>query len=290
MHLHLILSLFGSFLRAASAIRVHTGNIDDGLWLQKAKASTYEDISITIALASPEPEVAVQALLSVSDPKSQQYGEFWHRDDVQGRFSPTSDVIRLTLDWIRGVGVAAQQTRQTGGLVHVTCPVYLIQELLHTEVFHYVHKLTGAHDRGFEQYEVPSELKDDILWVLPTVEHGHGWTASEHPILGSIRKARTPEDCASSVTPECLRKVYNIPLGDFSHPNNSFGFFLPGWSTWLPSDLDRFFQKHAPRLFGHRPDVVPINDGYRQTDIQIGPYNLEPNMDAEYTSEFGIGI
>lgn len=288
MDFYLRFYLLYCFCCAALASRVHLATSDDGFWVRQSKVTDHEFISITIALASPDPQPAVQALLSVSDPNSHQYGRFWCKEDVRTKFSSSPEVISLVLSWLHREGVAAQQIHRESGLLHVTGSVYHIQQLLHTTIFQYEHRLTGVHEHGFEHYQVPSGLKDSILWILPRAKHLNGMDRSQPSAVGPTRRPRGLDDCASRVTPSCLRTAYNMSSVDFIHPNNSFGFFLPGWSTWLPSDLDNFFHTHAPQLVGHRPSVVSINGGYRQTDIQTGAYNLEPNMDAEYTSKFKI--
>jgi tripeptidyl-peptidase-1 len=55
-------------------------------------------------------------------------------------------------------------------------------------------------------------------------------------------------ECASSrtsLTPECVRTLYNIPLGTLSNPTNSLGIFSQ-ISTYSQEDLDMFYETYAP--------------------------------------------
>ena len=93
-------------------------------------------------------------------------------------------------------------------------------------------------------------------------------------------------DCLKYMTPECLSRLYNMPLANTNttaaHPNNSFGIFQPAWQTWIPAELDAFFAEFRPELVGHRPKMLPVNGGYRQTETVDPVFNLEPHLDFEY--------
>lgn len=88
--------------------------------------------------------------------------------------------------------------------------------------------------------------------------------------------------CLETMTPDCVRALYNIPFQPTHHTNNSFGIYLPAWSSWLGEDLDSFFRQFQPELVGARPFLQPISGGYRQLDYQIDAFNLEANLDFEY--------
>jgi hypothetical protein len=53
--------------------------------------------------------------------------------------------------------------------------------------------------------------------------------------------------------------------------------------AWLPDDLDVFFAYFEPQLVGSRPVIQAIDGGYRQTDIESLSFNLESDLDFEYT-------
>ena len=52
------------------------------------------------------------------------------------------------------------------------------------------------------------------------------------------------------------------PTNPNNHPNNSFGIYRQAWVSWLPADLDGFFDMFAPQLRGSRPIMAPVNSGY----------------------------
>jgi len=93
----------------------------------------------------------------------------------------------------------------------------------------------------------------------------------------------TPEfSCDKYTSPPCLRELYNIPSASEAHANNLFGIYQQAYMTWLADDLDLFFERFEPDLIGNRPVVEPIAGGYMQTEVNITPFNLEPNLDFQY--------
>ena len=66
------------------------------------------------------------------------------------------------------------------------------------------------------------------------------------------------------MTPDCLRRLYRIPTLNASHADNSLGIYQQAWASWLPNDLDGFFDMFAPQLKGSRPILTPVNGGYWQ--------------------------
>jgi tripeptidyl-peptidase-1 len=89
--------------------------------------------------------------------------------------------------------------------------------------------------------------------------------------------------CAQFTTIDCLRALYNIPISNNSHPDNSFGIFEVAWVSWLPGDLDKFFCAFMPSLTGHRPSMELIDGGFWQNFVQAFPFNAEADVDMEYS-------
>lgn len=138
-------------------------------------------------------------------------------------------------------------------------------------------------------YSLPHNLAKYVDFVLPAPGREPGNSA---PTSSSVRfkdglntRATRKVDCFKYMTPQCLLALYNIDEGDAqsAHPNNSLGVFTPAWSTWLADDMDRFFADFAPDLIGHRPKIMAINGGYRQEEYKIASFNLEPNLDYQYS-------
>ncbi|CAI4212083.1 unnamed protein product [Parascedosporium putredinis] len=140
-----------------------------------------------------------------------------------------------------------------------------------------------------EAYSLPesiSKLVDFVMPALHPASFAH-FTPDSSPVNLSSAKIQARQsvaiDCFRFMSPHCLRQLYGIDdgAGVTPHPNNSFGFFTPSYSTWLPEDMRSFFASLEPRLTGEEPVVMPINGGYRYFE-KILSFNLEPNLDYQY--------
>jgi hypothetical protein len=54
------------------------------------------------------------------------------------------------------------------------------------------------------------------------------------------------DNCGSTITPDCIRAMYNIPVGTLSQPGNTLGLLELTGDSYDQSDLDLFFQTFAP--------------------------------------------
>jgi hypothetical protein len=116
---------------------------------------------------------------------------------------------------------------------------------------------------------LPAEITNYVGFVLvvPGREPGRepGYSASTVSSVrlkdGTSPRAIHQVGCFNSMTPQCLRKLYNIDDDDTqqAHPNKFFGVFTPVWSTWLADDMDRFLTDFAPDLIGNRPEKMVMN-------------------------------
>lgn len=241
-------------------------------------------VTIAIVLNTVDLEEASNLLLTLSDPHSENYGRYWSRQDIAARFAPSRAVLRDIISWIHQAQISSEKIKRSGNIFHVSGGISEIQRLLEADVSYYKHKRTGARTVGFETYRIPANIIDHISSIF--VHDIPQPRSKRKEYLRTHQKIqRDVDDCTTEVTPECLRSIYRIPFDNFTHPDNSLGVFLPGWSTWIPEDLDGFFAENCPELLGYRPSVVLINDGYQQTDVKSDPFNLEPNLDMEYTSK-----
>ncbi|KAJ3495019.1 hypothetical protein NLG97_g3692 [Lecanicillium saksenae] len=143
-----------------------------------------------------------------------------------------------------------------------------------------------------DAYSLPAGLDYHIDFITPTVHLGaHNATlqhASRPPSVRALAVTNGSGErfslstCAQYSTPDCLRALYGIPVSNKSHPDNSVGIFEPAWASWLPGDLDKFFQTFNNTLVGQRPVMAPIDGGYWQDTVPALFFNDEPDLDMQY--------
>lgn len=139
----------------------------------------------------------------------------------------------------------------------------------------------------FHRYQLPHYVRDHVDFVHPGVSLMAGPKRSsptKREIVRSDASQLHPRDnanasCYDLVTPDCVRKLYNVPLGDKAAPGNTLGLFEFG-SWYSPQSLDAFVEKYAPNVpTGTRPANVSID----LSAWHYGEYNqgVEADMDVQ---------
>ncbi|KAL3423267.1 Aorsin [Phlyctema vagabunda] len=100
--------------------------------------------------------------------------------------------------------------------------------------------------------------------------------------LVSQLSSATTDNCDVSITPDCLRALYEIPTNYTVAEGNSYGIVEYSPQAYLPEDLDLFFSEFAPELNGSRPIFESIDGGILQTEVESFNYNAESDLDLEY--------
>ncbi|KAJ6011904.1 Tripeptidyl-peptidase SED1 [Penicillium canescens] len=261
-------------------------------WKRSARVPVNETIRIDIALSLDEDssEKAAQAIENISGPNSASFGQHWSSKQVSELFALPKEGIRELAKWLTSSGVPRSKLRLSPDRAYLSFDVTVSNaESLPGAKFRR-YSSGSANQTASKVYSLPHGLAKYVDFVLPAPGREPGNSA---PTSSSVRfkdglntRATTRKvDCFKYMTPQCLRALYNIDEDDAqpAHPNISLGVFTPAWSTWLADDRDRFFADFAPDLVGHRPKIIPINGGYRQEEYKIASFNLEPNLDYQYS-------
>jgi tripeptidyl-peptidase-1 len=254
-------------------------------WHQGDRAHDDNTLNITIALALPDSNHAVAALLEIADPSSSQYGQHWSATQVVQTFRPAPDTTIKVLDWLESSGIHEYLNISSGagGYLRVLVTVHEASHLLNTTFHLYKNERTGDEHIASEDYYIPKEISQHVVYILATSmyrsEEKRNIKRAMAPI---IRPSDATFDCKKYTTPSCLRELYGIPKSVVSNTHNSFGIYEQAWQTWLPSDLDSFFTLFAPELKGKRPIMELVDGGYTQTELQNRAFNTEANLDFQY--------
>ena len=258
-------------------------------WHQGEKAHGELQIHLSIALALDNTDLAIESLKSIADPASPKYGQHWTAAEVARNIRPSSAARRNVSSWLKSLEIDDERVTQShdAGSLHLSLTVHEAARLLETTFHYFTSPETGEQQISCSVYHIPESLSEHIDYIT---------SSASVPILNkrSPTRAQSPlappadalplatVNCDKYTSPSCLRELYNIPRGIDPHPNNSFGIFQPAWLTWLPADLDKFFGLFEPNLIGARPEMERIDEGYTQTDYQMLPFNVEPDLDFEY--------
>ena len=257
-------------------------------WIQDHEADANLLVRLSIALKIQNADLGVETLLRISDPASPDYGKHLSAQDVAHMFEPNPNAVPSVMKWLGDSGIDTSHATLSYSDDHISLSLS-IQEatlLLETTFYHQTHQETGQEQIACQHYHIPESLAGSIDYILaaspvPT----HQQTPRQQVVLNdkATTLAPLPPLCFTQTTLSCLRALYGIPQDVSPHPNNSFGIFEPSYISWLPEDLDQFFGAMQKNLVGHRPKVEAVNGGYLQRNITGTGWNLEPDLDFEYS-------
>ncbi|KAK0512051.1 hypothetical protein JMJ35_005179 [Cladonia borealis] len=270
----------------ASLLRLES-SLDLSQWNQGHEANAHQLLQVSIALTIQNADLGVETLLRISDPASPNCGQYLSAEDVAHMFKPKPNAVSDVIKWLGESGIDQSHVKFSygGDRLSLNLSVQEATLFLETTFYHQTHQETGQEQITCQYYHIPESLVRSIDYILaaspvPT----HQQIPRQQVVLNNkvTALAPLPPKCLTQTTLVCLRKLYGIPDDVLPHPNNSFGIFEPSWISWLPDDLDRFFDKMQKNLVGHRPKVDAVNGGYLQRNQTGWMFNQEPNLDFEY--------
>ncbi|KAL2133636.1 hypothetical protein VTI74DRAFT_1992 [Chaetomium olivicolor] len=284
---------------AGNGARWMTADWRNTRWRKGPRVPRERPIQVNLAIAPPQEGVsaAEKMLQAISEPNSERFGQHLSVHDVASLFAPPPTQIRETVKWLVDSGIPRSSLRISSDLGHLFFNTTAgdAERLLGAAYFEF----HGGErvQLATEKLQLPTEVSPHVDVVLPGTElvprPAFARAKPYDPDAGRdddaasgfhARQDRDSVDCFQYMTPYCYRFLYNMPESQSApaHSNNSIGTFQAAWSSWLPDDLDGLFARYQPELVGQRPQMMRINGGYTQTDVQIWPFNLESNLDHEY--------
>lgn len=245
-------------------------------------------IHVSIALTIQNADLGAESLLHISDPTSPEYGHFLSAEDVAALFKPTPNTIFDVMKWLEESGHNQSRVNIShgGDRLSLNLSVKEASTLLQATFHHQKHQETGQEQITCPHYHIPKSLARSIDYILAASPiHTHRFIRRQQiPLNGKVAAlAPLPSGCLTQTTLSCLRILYGIPDNISPHQDNSLEVYEPSWISGLPEDLDKLFKQMQKNLVGHRPKVDAVNGGYLQRNYTGTNWNLEPNLDFEYT-------
>ncbi|KAK4235446.1 peptidase S8/S53 domain-containing protein [Achaetomium macrosporum] len=265
-------------------------------WELRRTASPNEAIFLRVALKQrPERVEALdQAVLDMSTPGHPNYGIHLTRDELRSYTAPSDDAVLAVTEWLQQHGI---QPRVDHDWVSFTTTVRTANELLGTRFtwYQYLQGNGGPALRALS-YSVPDHVAAHIDLVQPTTRFGHlGAQKSSvfemYPLemegdAAPDTKAKfvadplAPAECERGITPDCLRKLYNIHYKPAASDANKVAFasYLEEYARY--DDMETFQQRYVPEAEGMNFTVELVNGGIN--DQKSDSDSSEANLDAQY--------
>jgi tripeptidyl-peptidase-1 len=260
-------------------------------WTRVGDASPDQRLRLRIAMQQPNEELLERTLYEVSDPAHANYGQHLSREALADMMAPRAESTEAVRSWLRGAGIGDAQVHDDGEWINLSVTVREASELLEADfgVWARDDDASATRVRALE-YSVPDEVAEHIKMVAPVVRFGEvrALRSQVMEVVGAQRQfqaaAAIPPQvldvaaCNDSITPECIRSLYNVGSyqADPSVPNSLFGVsgFLEQWAKY--DQLALFTAAHAPYAADANFTSVGINGG-----VNLQVIAADPNDDDE---------
>ncbi|KAK3386632.1 peptidase S8/S53 domain-containing protein [Podospora didyma] len=263
-------------------------------WSEVGTAAQKEPISLYIALRQQHTDALEQAVLEISTPGHPNYGMHMTRDELRSYTAPSLDTTATVTQWLVKHGI---EPSVDNDWVSFTTTVGRANELLGTTFRWFEYAGGGGAKLRTLSYNVPDEVAAHIDLVQPTTRFGQ-LGAKKSPIF-EMHRVGPVEDttatattktnfavsedaavCGSTITPDCLKTLYNINFTASTSPANKVAFasYLEEYARY--SDLQSFEERYVPRAKGQNFTVEKVNGGL--DDQKSSSDSGEANLDIQY--------
>ncbi|KAG5803365.1 hypothetical protein H9Q74_002393 [Fusarium xylarioides] len=263
----------------------HHAEAPQGWQVQKTAkvASSNTQHVFSLALTLQNVDQLESKLLDLSSPDSANYGNWLSHDELTDTFSPSKEAVASVTKWLKSKGI--KHYKVNGAFIDFAADVEKANTLLGGDYQYYTKD--GQTKLRTLSYSIPDDVAGHVQFVDPSTNFGG--TVAFNPVPHPSRtlqerkmspsKSTVDASCQTSITPSCLKQMYNI--GDYT-PDAKSGSEI-GFSSFLGqaaiySDVFKFEE-----LFGipkQNYTTILINNG---TDDQNTAHknHREANLDAE---------
>ena len=275
-----VLALQGLFLGAFKGLALAA--IHDRLaivphsWTVAGSPDLDQMMTLSIGLQQQNLHQIEPLLYAMSTPGHEDYGKHMTREEVTALLKPTDDANAAVLTWLKDAGVT--KLTSDGEWVRFATTVGQANKLLDTNFMYY--ESDGVTKLRTLQYSIPDSLAQHIDLVTPTTYFGK--TAAQAPVLhyseDQIAARQVSASCSSSITPACLKQLYNVGTYTPSATSGSkigFGNFLN--QTARTADLTSYESRNSIPSQGFTN--VLINGG--KDDQSVDNNHGEANLDVQ---------
>ncbi|CEJ83904.1 hypothetical protein VHEMI03295 [[Torrubiella] hemipterigena] len=258
----------------AAALGVPTGYVlhekRDYVPTKRGALAGDETVPVSIALKQTNLDKGMDLLMDVSDPDSANYGNHYTQDQIQAMFAPPEESAQAVKRWLVDAGIPADSisSPKSQGWLHFRTTVSKLEDLLKTKYNVYEFQ-PGSEHFGAEEYHLPANVADHVDFIQPAVamtriKRGstEGKTPNMIAYMEAASKTLATGGCDTSITPDCIKKMYGIPAGTSKLAGNELGMFESDGEKHTQADLDQFYASFAtniPKGFGPKENFIDFN-------------------------------
>ncbi|KAH9940879.1 subtilisin-like protein [Epithele typhae] len=266
-------------------------------WTLHAPAPADYMFDMRIGLRQNRFDELVSSLYEVSDPAHSRYGQHLSMEQVHELVAPHHDTVDLVEAWLAAHDLDADSAQRSPAGEWITLRVSVAQaeKMLGNEYSIFRHGESEEYVVRAMNYSLPASLSGHVNLVAPTTYFGtmKSMRATSHINLhaptintdidlldGPGSLATVPSSCSSTITPSCLRALYNTA----SYVPKATNKNILGVAGYLEefanrADLQTFFSRFRTDAVNSTFTTVRLNGG---GDDQTDP-GVEANLDIQYT-------
>lgn len=263
-------------------------------WTRLSDAPPYHTLKLRIALQQPNTALFERTLYEVSDPSHAKYGQYLSRDALSALMAPRAESISVVLSWLRAAGIPDSKVENDGEWVNLKVSVREASSLLDADFGVWAHDGTNVKKVRALKYSVPEEVAEHITMVAPVIRFGQIRTERDHifDVVSANEEvtaftippqALNVTACNATITPECLRALYNVGSYEADPSKKSlFGVcgYLEQWAKY--DQLELFTHTYAPYAEEANFSAVGINGGVNKQG-NTTENDIEANLDIQYS-------
>ena len=227
-------------------------------WQRLARAWKSQSLPIRIGLKQRNLHHANRFIDDVADPESPNFGKHWTPEQVANMFAPAKETSDRTVEWLVGSGIEEARLKHSKGRnwIEFSGTVEEAERLFNTEYHVYKHTDSKGFRIACDSYSLPQSVRKHVDFVMPTIQLeglkpvANAMTSIQTEIKG-IHGLTGLKHCDKLITIECIRAIYDIPVGKTNHSGNEIG--IAEWADYLYlPDLSIFFENYT------KPAIPPL--------------------------------
>ncbi|KAJ8060713.1 hypothetical protein OCU04_011018 [Sclerotinia nivalis] len=243
-----------------------------------AETDSSAAITLTVGLAMQNLDQLEAKLLAVSTPGNAEYGNHLDANEANALFAPSADASNAVTSWLASAG--AQNIVSDGSTVTFAATIEKANSILNATFQTYTSN--GVTKVRTTQYSVPDHVAEHIELISPTTYFGK--TVANAPTkvakkATSATKVTVDASCSTSITPKCIKELYNVGSYTPSVSSGSrigFGSFLN--QSALYADL---FQYESYFGIPSQNFSVTLINGATNDQNPATAQNGEANLDVQ---------
>ena len=194
-------------------------------WHSKGVPRPDQVLRLRIAVKQDRAYEFEQHVLAISDPDHPKYGQHMKRDELKSMLRPSTDASSAIKRWLRAEGIPITLIQDDGQWINFYTSTTEAERILGAKFRLYRNEAAGLERIRTLQYSLPAALHRYVHMIQPTTRFGQyrperSTIFEEFEVLPA-NTAKTAfsrytgpgldaDFCNSTITPQCLRDLYEI--------------------------------------------------------------------------------